>query len=93
MGRLFEKQGNPLVSAREGREKFGRLLDIENVDYDAETQKLSTKFWDRKIAEELRNTPTIVAKPVIMIDSPETIAQRRARNIIRKYNQKYGRLE
>lgn len=34
MGRVFETRGDPLVSPREGREKFGRNLETENPDYD-----------------------------------------------------------
>lgn len=31
---IFERRGNPLVSAREGREKFGRNIETENPDLD-----------------------------------------------------------
>lgn len=31
---IFERRGDPMITAREGREKFGRNLDTENPDYD-----------------------------------------------------------
>ena len=34
MGGIFEKRGDPMVSPREGLEKFGRNLETENPDYD-----------------------------------------------------------
>lgn len=34
IGRVFEQRGDPMVSAREGREKFGRNLETENPDFD-----------------------------------------------------------
>ena len=34
VGGIFERRGDPLVSAREGREKFGRNLETENPAYD-----------------------------------------------------------
>lgn len=34
MGRMFDARGDPMVSPREGREKFGRNLETENPDFD-----------------------------------------------------------
>lgn len=92
VGSFFEKRGDPMVSPREGRESYNRLLEIEDADYDADRQKKTSKFWDRKIAEDLSRLPTIAAKPEVIEDTPAVIAQRRARNIIRKYNSRLGRL-
>lgn len=38
---IFERRGDPLVSEREGREKFGRNLETENPDYDRYFAKLA----------------------------------------------------
>lgn len=46
VGGIFEKRGDPMVSPREGREKFGRNLETENPDFDR-------YFADRQRAEEL----------------------------------------
>ena len=91
VGSFFEKRGDPMVSPREGREKYGRIVDIEDADYDANKQRLTSKYWDRKLAEELRRNPTVVAKTKHVPDSPEVIAQRRARNVLRQSNIKHGR--
>jgi hypothetical protein len=34
IGRVFEQRGDPMVSPREGREKYGRNLETENPDFD-----------------------------------------------------------
>lgn len=34
VGGIFERRGDPMVSAREGQEKYGRNLETENPEYD-----------------------------------------------------------
>lgn len=34
IGGIFERRGDPMVSSREGREKYGRNVETENPDYD-----------------------------------------------------------
>ena len=46
IGRVFEQRGDPMVTAREGREKFGRNLDTEDPDFD--------RYFAEKRQEELR---------------------------------------
>lgn len=34
MGRMFDNRGDPMVSPKEGQERFGRNIETENPDFD-----------------------------------------------------------
>lgn len=79
---VFARRGDPWVSEKEGRKDFGRILDLENVDRDAENHRLSSKFWDKKIADELRSLPSIAPKKR---DKKKSLDDKRL-SILRKLN-------
>lgn len=88
MGNVFERRGDPLVSPKEGRSGYGRILEIENIDSDAEKQKLSSVYWDRKLKEELAKASTIAAVVRDEPEDPRVVAQRRVRNLQTVHNRK-----
>lgn len=50
MGRVFDQRGDPMVSAREGREKYGRNLSTENPDFDRYFAEDAAKEREREAA-------------------------------------------
>lgn len=88
MGQVFERRGDPLVSPREGLSGYGRVVEIENVDHDAENQRLSSAYWDRKLKEELAKAQTVVAVVEDKPEDPRETAKRRIRNLQTVHNRK-----
>ena len=88
MGQVFERRGDPLVSPREGVSVYGRNVETENVDHDAENQRLSSAYWDRKLKEELAKAQTVVAVVEDKPEDPREIAKRRIRNLQTVHNRK-----
>lgn len=44
IGGIFERRGDPMVSAREGREKYGRNLESEDPDFDRYFAEENARF-------------------------------------------------
>lgn len=88
MGQVFERRGDPLVSPKEGVSAYGRNVEGENVDYDADRQRLSSAYWDRKLKEELALATTVVAVVKEEPENPRTVAKRRIRNLQTVHNRK-----
>lgn len=50
MGRVFDQRGDPMVSPREGREKYGRNVETENPDFDRYFAEDAAKEREREQA-------------------------------------------
>lgn len=62
MGRVFETRGDPLVSPKEGREKFGRNLDTENPDYDRMFAPIARDLLKPQQVDRTRQLGKLTAK-------------------------------
>jgi hypothetical protein len=55
---IFAERGNPWVSDREGREKYGRNVEKENPDYDAQLfAKKATKEGPPAVVKRKKEVP------------------------------------
>lgn len=88
IGRVFDTRGDPMVSPREGREKYGRNLETENPDFDryfaedAQRQKAAQVLKPSQIQKGNAFTKSLGT------GSPKHDPQRSALNIIMKMNRK-----
>ena len=49
VGGIFERRGDPLVSSREGREKYGRNLETEDPDFDRYFAEDVAREWGARL--------------------------------------------
>jgi hypothetical protein len=59
---IMEKRGDAWLTPREQVQDFNRLLDIENADRDADNQRHTAEYWERRRLRERQERP-IVANP------------------------------
>lgn len=73
--RVFERRGDPLVTAREGREKFGRNVETENPDLDQYFASRAELLRPEQIARGNEFRKSIARQPSPQFRAYQTLAK------------------
>jgi hypothetical protein len=60
---IMEKRGDAWLTPREQHRIFNRRPDTETPDFDAQQQRLTDEYWERKRKLEREAARTVVANP------------------------------
>jgi len=86
IGRVFEQRGDPMVSAREGREKYGRNLDTEDPDFDRYFAEDRARERAAQILKPSQLDKGNAFRKSVGTGSAKIDPQRKALNIVLKMN-------